>query len=129
MGITYSLLLVLVMHHSENCSMSPFELDLEFILERIQHCEDVVKEEVRWGMERYWEAVRACNKEHRWMRQHDALQEVSLAMGGTVTSHNTLLATLTNPRHFQHSELIAMPWPLYIFQDALPGHRQFGQLR
>jgi len=32
-------------------------------------------------MDGYWEVVRACNKECRWMRQHDASLEVSLVMG------------------------------------------------
>ena len=32
-------------------------------------------------MEGYWETVRVHNKEHRWMRQHDTLQGVSLVMG------------------------------------------------
>ena len=29
---------------------------------------------------------------------------------------NTSLTTLTNPRHFQHSELIVIPWPLASFK-------------
>jgi len=43
---------------------------------------DVVKEELCLGVEGYWEAVRVCNEEHRWMGWHDTFQGASLAMGG-----------------------------------------------
>jgi len=49
-------------------------------LEQIQCSADAAKE-VWLGMEGYLEVVRACNEEHKQMRQHNASQEVSLEMG------------------------------------------------
>ena len=69
------------MYHPENPLTWSFELELEFILDMIQCGVDAAKEEVWLGMEGYWEAVRVHNEEHRWMRQHDASQGVSLEMG------------------------------------------------
>ena len=82
-GVSWALNFLLpffTMYHPENPSTLSFELELELMLNRIQHGADVVKEEVWLGMEGYWEAVRVHNEEHRWMRWHNALQGVSLVM-------------------------------------------------
>jgi len=51
--------------YQSNTSLTSSELELDFILDRIQCGADAVKEEVQQDVEGYWEAVKVHNKEHR----------------------------------------------------------------